>query len=150
VLVYAFVTAIVLEHAHEHRIVLASKSERAHDQHMDAAQITVEKRTIYSFGKRKSVVFDACQGEWSVLGAPTRKAAIAALIAERDYVTAQPSLTRGGCTLKAHGLNEWCFRLPSGGSMCFGAADWIVAYERVVTDYGTHEDCQGFFHPVAS
>ena len=113
----------------------------------NAAQITVEKRTIYAFGKRKHIVYDARQGSaWSACG-PTRKTAIAALIAERDYVTSQPSLTRGGCTLKAHGLNEWCFQLPSGCSMCFGAADWIAAWERVVADYGTHEDCQGFFHP---
>lgn len=112
---------------------------------MDTTQaITVDRRSIYQGGKRRGFVFDARQGSWSAT-ASSRKAAIAALVAQREYVTQAPQLARGGCKLFAQDVNEWCFVLPSGCAMCFCATDWIAAWERVVADYGTHEDCQGFF-----
>lgn len=115
-------------------------------------QTQITKRSLYQ-GRRRSVVFDARCGETCDcrVTATTFTAAIVALTAEHAYVTSSPSLERHGCKLSAIGFESWCFEFRRGtgrgASMTFAAKDWIVAYERSLADYGTHEDCVAFFFP---
>jgi hypothetical protein len=109
---------------------------------------TVEPRSIYAFGKRKSRVFDATltiDGETFKATAKTKPEAIATVIADAEYVRTAGSIAVGGCRLYPQGAREWCFVLPSGGAMCFGAIDLSAALARVREDYRDHEGCQAFF-----
>jgi hypothetical protein len=113
------------------------------------AKVEVEARTIYEFGKRKRRVFDARFGEFRATK-PTKKEAIAAVLADVGYVATARREEAHGCKLYPQGVNEWCFVLPSGGSMCFGAFNFAEALMRVKHDYADHEGCQAFFAAVES
>jgi hypothetical protein len=113
--------------------------------------VTVEPRTIYSFGKRKARVFDArlVVDGWDFRATKsTRREAIEAVRADADYVASAGTLEGHGCQLYAQGVGEWCFVLPSGGAMCFGAENLRAAFRRVASDYSDHEGCAAFFAQV--
>lgn len=115
---------------------------------MNAPKPTVEPRSIYAFGKRKARVFDATliiDGVKFTSTAKTKPEAVAAVIADAEYVRTAGHYEAAGCKLYAQGVREWCFVLPSGGAMCFGAADLSTALARVREDYRDHEGCQAFF-----
>jgi hypothetical protein len=114
---------------------------------------TVIPRTIYAFGKRKSRVFDAeliVNGRKFTSTEPTKAAAVAAVVADAAYVATVGSLEGYGCKLYAQGTRQWVFDLPSGGAMCFGAADLEAALARVASDYAYHEGCTAFFRAFCS
>ena len=106
------------------------------------SNVEVTARSI--FGKRKGRVFDARLEDYRATK-PTRKEAIAAVLADKAYCENARSVAGHGCALYAQGVGEWCFVLPSGGSMCFGAVDFASALARVQSDYSDHEGCQAFF-----
>lgn len=112
------------------------------------AKPTVEARSVYSFGKRKSRVYEATlivDGVTFKVIAKTKPEAIAAVLSDAEYVRTAGSLKGHGCLLYPQGKGEWCFVLPSGGAMCFGAVDLAAALSRVKSDYADHEGCQAFF-----
>lgn len=110
---------------------------------------TVEPRSIYTYyGKRKSRVYDATltiDGETFKATAKTKAEAMAAVSADAEYVRTAGSIAGDNCRLYAQGAREWCFVLPSGAAMCFGAADLGAALDRVRNDYRDHEGCVAFF-----
>ena len=113
-----------------------------------SAKPTAEKRSVYQFGKRKSTVWDAqlvVDGAKFVATGKTKSEALAAVVADADYVRTAGRLEGHGCKLYAQGAREWCFVLPSGGSMCFSAADLSSALARVKSDYADHDGCAAFF-----
>jgi hypothetical protein len=116
-----------------------------------ANTVSVEARNIYAFGKRKARVFDAklvtAEGTFKAT-ANTKADAVAAVRADAEYVRTAGSLAGYGCKLYPQGKGEWCFELPSGGSMCFGASGLWAAFDRVASDYADHEGCQAFFAAV--
>jgi hypothetical protein len=107
--------------------------------------VEVEPRTVYAFGKRKARVWDARLGRDFRATAPTKAAAIEAVLADATYVESAGTLEGHGCKLYAQGAREWCFVLPSGGAMCFGAVNLDAALARVASDYADHEGCVAFF-----
>jgi len=115
---------------------------------LGARDVTVVPRSIYAYGKRKARVWDADlrapHGRFQAT-APTKPEAVAAVLADASYVATAGRLEGHGCKLYAQGAREWCFDLPSGGAMCFGAADLGFALARVASDYSDHEGCAPFF-----
>ena len=118
-------------------------------------QINVEPRTVYGqYGRGKRRVYDArgtIDGtEYRIDGAPSRAAAIEEAIAEVTYLRTAGSLRAHGCALEANGVENWVFSLRTNqpgraSAMIFGATDLKAAFERVLQDYGDHEDCIAFF-----
>src|ERR1700679_4004422 len=106
--------------------------------------VEVTPRTIYVFGKRKARVWDAKLGAFAAW-APTKAEAIAAVLADAAYVETAGTLEGHGCRLYAQGAQEWCFVLPSGGAMCFGAVNLDAALARVASEYVHHGGCTAFF-----
>ena len=118
---------------------------------MNPKDIEVTPRSIYAYGKRKARVFDAhytnSNGRFTSTQ-PTRAAAIAEIIADVAYVATQRREEGHGCKLYPQGVDAWCFQLPSGCSMLFGAADFTAALVRVAHDYRDNEDCAAFFESL--
>lgn len=112
--------------------------------------ITVEKRTVYQQGRRKRSVFDARCNETCDCRATAddKKAAIAAVEADHQYIAVNPKLERGGCRLSPMGVDSWCLELRVGtrtsSSYQFSAADMDSAMARIRTEYHDHPDCQEF------
>lgn len=110
--------------------------------------VEVSPRTIYEFGKRKRRVFDArlvVEGEPYTATAASKAEAVAAVVADVQYVREAGRIASHGCALFPQGKESWVFKLPSGGSMCFGATDLAAALARVAHDYREHEGCKAFF-----
>jgi hypothetical protein len=110
--------------------------------------VSVAPRSVYAYGKRKARVWDAeLKTPWGkfVAVAPTKPEAVAAVLVDAAYVATAGRLEGHGCKLYAQGAREWCFELPSGGAMCFGAADLSAALARVAHDYRDHEGAAPFF-----
>ena len=87
----------------------------------------------------------ATTGELAQTLAEKQAAARPLARADAEYVQTAGSLEGQGCRLYPQGKGEWCSVLPSGGAMCFGAADLAAALARVMDDYAEHEGCAAFF-----
>lgn len=111
----------------------------------------IEKRSVYSYGRRKHSVWDARCGEACDcrVEAPDKKTAKSELEAEHEYINSAPSLERGGCKLFAVGRNFWSFGLSKRSFMIFEAPTFEDAYAIVAAKdcYGEHPDCVAFFQP---
>lgn len=114
----------------------------------NSSKVTVERRAVYEFGKRRRFVYDASIGDVRVT-AGSRKEAEELALAEQAYLETQPEARHSGCRLYALGLKSWCFVLRDGtaksSSMVFGAEDFAKALERARHDYQDHPDCEKFF-----
>ena len=106
--------------------------------------ITVEKRAVFEFGKRKRFAYDAtCNGHR--VTAASRKEAIAEIKRDLSYIATARSLERNGSKLFAHGFEAWVFQHPNGGSFCFRAPNFDAAYAEVARHYTTEGSSQAFF-----
>lgn len=118
---------------------------------MTTPRIEVSKRSVYEYGKRKRVVYDAkcsepCRCEATEA---TRAAALAVVATEHHYVCLTAPLVHGSCKLQRTGLFSWCFTLragsPTASSMLFNAASASDALEVCRRSYHDHPDCIEFF-----
>lgn len=113
-------------------------------------RIEVTKRSVYEYGKRKRVVYDARSGPFDAT-ASTAKEARALVARDMAYCEKWRSAAprRGNCELAPNGHESWCFTLRThepwrSSSMLFTASTDTEAYERVWRDFADHEDAQAF------
>lgn len=114
---------------------------------MPTEKIAVEKRTVYEFGKRRRVVYDArgeLRGVRYAVTASSRREAVSLAFAEVGYVSTAGSFEAGGCAVVCNGFESWEFRLPGRCVMSYGAADLAAAVSYAAWSYREHPEAQAF------
>lgn len=114
-----------------------------------ATKINVTSHKTYGgMGARSRTYYNA-EGEidgvaYSVLGAPSRKAARVQALAAVAWKRAHPTVAACGFRLEPQDPEAFVFAFPHGGSYIFGAADRGAALDRLAAEYSDRDDILAF------